>query len=369
MGAFFTNIQLKSLTSDRTIDINEVVELLVKQNIENGYIKVENEDKSDKSIIVQKSDDSSWISIYDQELEDQDLGKLNKVSTSLSKQLNTTTLSVLVHDSHLMFVGLNVKGSLKDSLSNLSSEIDFTKNKPTAWTGLLNAKNTFEDIKVAWATRNHFVEDFLFEFATLIQIGAPQLLTSYEYLTEEGSNEGIKLNFAKKDKNPQKLGLTKLDYMGGGSRVQMKLGAKCTQEFLLTNHGTSSAGLDIIVSGASIENEILVPLNVKIEYLKVKDSRPNEFTSTFIETIASSGEKTYYARFDDFQIPNGLLRPKNNKEFEQYTKTAHQSTIKCSIEFIGNKLGDDNLLIFFSPLVNREEGSSCCNFYNGQVTE
>jgi len=132
MGAFFTNVQLRTSGLDKSRLIDEAINYINQLNNEAGFVKVDTEDEADKTVIVSPSDDLEWISIYDEETEDQSSRKLNKLASGLSKQFKTNVLSILVNDSDLIYVGITVNGTLKDSISNFSKKIDFNKNKPAA---------------------------------------------------------------------------------------------------------------------------------------------------------------------------------------------------------------------------------------------
>ena len=133
MGAFFTNVQLRTSELDKSNLTNRIVDCINQLNAEAGFIKVDNEDEADKSVIVSVSEDSAWVSIYDEETEDQSSRKLNKLASNLSKEFKTIALSILVNDSDSVYIGISVNGALKDSISNRSKKIDFSKNKPVVW--------------------------------------------------------------------------------------------------------------------------------------------------------------------------------------------------------------------------------------------
>jgi hypothetical protein len=364
MGAFFTNIQVSTSSFEKTGITEKIIEYIVHFNAEAGFIRVDGEEEADKTVIVSLPNDSNWLSIYDEEMEDQGSKKLNRLSSGISKQFKTTALSVLVNDSDSMYVGLNINGTLKDSLSNLSKKIDFDKSKPDFWKDILLNNYSFEDIKIAWQKKIVFVEDFLTEFAKFIDLDASRLLTGYEYLSEEKPNEGIKLNFIHKDKKKTAdLGLTKFSMIAGSGLVDVKKGEKQDTEWIMTNQGTFSNGLDLIVAGECIEKELLIPEIAKLSYMKYKSEHQNEFFAPFIETVSTTGEKIFYARIEDIYIPKGFkpAEPMSPKESKRYGKIWYDPAIRFNISFIGGEDGNGDFEIFFSPLVNRQEGSYCAS--------
>src|SRR5688500_2673439 len=98
MGAFFTNVQLRTLGLEKSNLIDEVIHCINHLNDVAGFAKVDNEDEADKTVLVSSSEDLAWVSIYDEETEDQNSRKLNKLASGLSKQFKTTALSILVND-------------------------------------------------------------------------------------------------------------------------------------------------------------------------------------------------------------------------------------------------------------------------------
>jgi hypothetical protein len=369
MGAFFTNIQLRTLGLDKSKLTDKIVDYITKFNSEAGFIKVDNEDEADKTVIVSPSDDLAWISIYDEETEDQGSKKLNKLASGLSKQFKTTALAILVNDSDSIYVGINKNGTLKDSISNLSKKIDFNKTKPTVWSDILGNNYSFDDIKSAWQNKSLFVENFLTQFAKFINLDISKLLTGYEYLNEERPNEGIKLNFAQNDKKKAaELGLTKFSMIAGAGLVDVKSGEKQDTEWIMTNQGTFSNGLDIVITGECIEQGLLIPEITKVSYIKYKGDKQNEFTAPFIETVATTGEKIFYARIEEIYIPKGFqpTYPMTPKEGKRYGKIWYDPAIKFNISFIGGNDGIGDFTIFFCPLANRQDGSYCASLMKGR---
>ena len=360
MGASFTSIQLRTSDTDQSDITEKVVEYIVKLNAEAGFKRIADEDQSDKSIIISPSDDLTWISIYDEDAEDQNLRKLNKLASCLSKEFKTIALSILVNDSDLVYVGLTNNGTLKDTISNRLKKINFGKSNPSVWSDLLINSYSFEDVKDAWQSKSIFVEDFLTRFAKLINLDASKLVTGYEYLNEESLTKEIKLNFVQenKKKSPE-LGLTKFSLVAGSTLVDAKKGKNQFREWILTNEGASSNGLDVIVAGECIENGLIIPDFVNIGMSVQPVDMQNNFTASFIEATSTIGEKIFYARVEDIIIPEGYKPtfPMTSKESKRYNSIRYDRAIKFNVSFIVEKEGVGEFTIFFCPLVNRQEGS------------
>lgn len=367
MGAFFTNIQLSTSEIDKSNITDRVVEYIIKVNTEAGFIKTDDEEEADKSIIISSSEDLTWISVYDEDTEDQNSKKLNKIASGLSKEFNTTALSILVNDSDTVYVGFIKNGTLKDTLSNRSKEIDFSKSKPLVWSEILVKDYSFDDIKSAWQNKSVFVEDFLSQFAKFINLDSSKLLTGYEYLNEKNLSKEIKLNFAQKDKKATELGLTKFRMLAGVGIVDIKSGEKQTSEWIVTNQGNASTGLDIIVAGECITNDLLIPELVKVGLFRYK----NVCSAQFIETVSTEGERIFYARLEDFFIPKGYKPeyPMTPKESKRYGIIQYECEVNFNITFIGGKEGTGEFTVFFSPLVNRQEGGDYSTSMKGTLED
>lgn len=372
MGAFFTNVQLKTSGLDKSQVTDQIINYIIQLNNEAGFIKVDNEDEADKSVIVSASKDLDWISIYDEENEDQNSKKLNKLASGLSKKFKTTALSVLVNDSDSVYVGITVNGVLKDSISNRSRKTDFSKNKPLVWSDIFINNYSFDDVKSAWQSKSVFVEDFLTQFAKFINLNTSNLLTGYEYTNEEKLIEGIKLNFVQKEKKKApELGLTTFSMLAGAGLVDVKSGEKQIREWIVTNKGNSSIGLDIIVAGECIENNLLIPEFADVSLFKPQTGKQNEFSTSFIETFSTTGEKIFYAKIDDIQIPKGFQPsyPMTPKERKRAGEMQYFCSLRFNIGFIGSKDGIGEFTIFFSPLANRQEGTDSSTVMKGQLDD
>jgi len=271
-----------------------------------------------------------------------------------------------------VYVGLTNNGTLKDTLSNRSKKIDFSKNKPLVWSDILGSNYSFDDIKSAWQNKSVFVEDFLSQFAKLINLETSKLLTGYEYLNEEKITKEIKLNFAQKNKKKvAELGLTKFSMVAGAGLVDVKSGEKQTIEWIITNEGDSSNGLDIIVAGECIEKDLLIPILANVTLFKPQSDKQNEFSTSFIETTSTTGKKLFYARIEDIEIPKGFkpTYPMTPKESKRYGEIQYYRSLRFNISFIGKKEGTGDFTIYFSPLVNRQEGTYSTRLMKGQLKD
>lgn len=371
MGAFFTNIQLRTIDLGQTELQEKVITFLIEYFFNQGFVWVDREEDVDKTVIVSQSGDFPWLAIYDEEFEGQSLRKQNSLSSELSKKFATNVLSVLVNDSDSLYVRLYEKGRIRDTLSNISKKTDFTENKPEVWSNLLTNKFTFKDIQNAWQNRSLFVENFLSEFAQYINIDSSKIMTGYEYLHQENPAEGIKLHFAQKvRKSVPDLGPTRFFMFARPSQIYIKCGENCTKGWMLFNLGASSKGIEILIGGVGTEQDILIPRTVRVRYFENTGIGKTEVEATFKETVSTTGEKIFYVRLEDIYVPPGIepvpqLTP---KEAKRQSKILDESLMRFDISFIGNKVGSGDVEIYFSPLLNRQAGTASSRI-PGVITE
>jgi len=96
LGAFIANLQVWKGKPDRASK-EAVVEALARAATGSGeYERVAEGEEGDRSILVAESD--SWIGIYDETLDTQDVGALDWTVAAISRELQTWALGILVHD-------------------------------------------------------------------------------------------------------------------------------------------------------------------------------------------------------------------------------------------------------------------------------
>lgn len=193
-------------------------------------------------------------------------------------------------------------------------------------------------------------------------------MTGYEYLNEENLTGRIKLNFSSiNKKRPAELGLTKFFMVSGSGLVYGKRGEKQISEWIITNEGDTSKGLEIIIAGYCIEKGLIIPDFAKLSLVVPQADKQNEFSASFIETTSTTGKKYFYARIEDIEIPKGYKPtfPMTPKEGKRYVLIRYERSIRFNISFF---VGSDDIgefSVFFCPLVNRDEGYYSSRVFKG----
>ena len=135
----------------------------------------------------------------------------------------------------------------------------------------------------------------------------------------------------------------------------------------MTNQGNASKGLDIVVAGECIANDLLIPELVKVGLFKYE----NTFSTQFIETVSTEGEKIFYAKLEDFIIPEGYKPnyPMTPKESKRYGMIQYEREVNFNLTFIGGKEGTGEFTVYFSPLVNRQDGGDYSTSMKGTLED
>ncbi|MDH6309248.1 hypothetical protein M2451_001819 [Dysgonomonas sp. PFB1-18] len=362
MGAFFTNIQIK-VSSGGTESREQVIECVKQINIEKGYKSVDSAEKADKSVIISSANNTSWIAVYDEDVECQSLETLNSLATSLSRKLDTTTLSILVNDSDYVYIGLNKNGATVDTISNLNEnmDIDFSNNQPDEWKNLiLEDSFSFDELKKAWEEREIFVESFLNSFAKLFDISQQNISEGYNYLLESELIAGTILHFIKekKEASERKPIPVSLNMLAREGDLNFRSNTTNKVRWIITNFGEASHGIDIMLTGESIENNYIRPKSARIKSF-IDHTDLYIYNGSFIETKTQTGEKMFYIRLEEFEIPKGEKPSSemNRKEQDRIYQLLYNISIAIEIEFEELEKCESNLSFFVSPFLNRQIGT------------
>lgn len=359
MGAFFTNIQIKTDLPNKGNLVEEIIFCLQQYNSTLDFEQVENQEEADKSVLVVAKPDLNWVSVYDEDTESQNLKDLKQLAKFLSSSLKTSTLSILVHDSDSISLCLFTNGKIADSISNIRKKANFNKNKPEAWSVVLQPPHDFEDIKKAWFNNPIFAEEFLQAFAQLARMNLEHLIAGFEDIQEFHKNDGIALHFRQKNK-PIKPTLppTTFQFSQYHSVLSLKKGQSIKMDFQFRNRGNSSKGMEIIIAGECADKDILVAKKTEIFYIEKPDNRRNSFQATFTKSKNWKGESFYIATIDEIVIPKGYnpqfpMKPKESKWFDENDV---YFTLFLSIVFESNSNDPGRVDLFICPLENRDLG-------------
>ena len=369
MGSFFTNIQLKHNTSNQKQFINNVkksiITLFRKQNLE----LTDNEQKSERCILIKYSPDNNWISIYD-ELSEKQESELSELAKVLSKKCKTDAVTITVNDSDILLTELFNNGEhidLHNTYPEYFKDAPGSKGQTSKWAHLLNNSSDKDKLEELFKKKNEiFPEDwFIRDFAALLGLKLENISTGYNYLLEDQINPEIKLYFYNNTSehpqiltNPPKLvsgySIKKANYSVQQciAGEQLRLGIHN-----ITNKGIKSRGIKVKIPVKN--NGIFIPLSC--ELYETKYPKSGGMTSDRILSDKFIRNNDHYeVVFPDYILSQGYeIHETWKKDFFKIIRArskGYEDIFSIIVEGKCNNPDQDEIIIEVLPLENEETG-------------
>jgi hypothetical protein len=112
MGAFFTNVHVLAPAERAEAAHAAILDCIRSLASERGLVPCEDDAKADRGFIVRRG--ATWLSVYDQATESQDIELLDELAARLSASSRCPALAVLVHDSDQLLLRLFQDGQVAD---------------------------------------------------------------------------------------------------------------------------------------------------------------------------------------------------------------------------------------------------------------
>ncbi|APR82840.1 Hypothetical protein A7982_08189 [Minicystis rosea] len=271
MGSFFTNVHLRVAPG---APLAPVLDAIVELAHGEGFEPAGSAEPGDRAVVVLR-DAGGWISIFDEATEGQDSNKLARLASALSRAAGAPAVSVLVHDSDVLLLGLFVDGAAVDSFDSNPS---FSAAKPSAtkrrkaaghperWAALLAPGATVEALAAAWASERLFAEQTLATTAALLGAPADRMGLGFRYFestpaASRPAGEVTRLAFRLRARpayeldaeGPVMIG-TDLppEYASERRTVALAVGDELRVSLGGRNQGGAGVGLSVIVAGDAI---------------------------------------------------------------------------------------------------------------------
>lgn len=350
MGAFFSNLQIKNTVHDNAFDL-KIIDCITTHYSNLGYYIVEDEKDADKSIILAKDTSTSWYSVYDDDFE-LTSEELPRLATFLSDTLNAHVISTMVGDSDYLKISLYDKAKAICNIDNFNDNLSFTFSELSNWSYILSEGKTIEDISDIFKANEVFVEKYLDHLAPLFNISPLYWTLGYRYFEEIIPDSGIKLHFAKikkiKEEEPKVPLQPYLLFSAYGSGYNLKTGEPYPLSFQISNMGASTTGMEIILVGDAIEQEIIYPSDMQIQIGGI----PYPSEVSFQKTTSTDKRKLWVAELNDIFIPEGKLPPSDfsKKEHKKYLEYMNKSSIALKMNMTGVKQSKTSFSVFAIPL-------------------
>ena len=312
MGEFITNVQIAAGARPRA-EVRDAVLASVRRFVESqGFVEAAPGEAPDRSVAIGPAGDEPWIAVYDEATEDQDTGKLDALATAITRDLATSAVSILVHDSDALQVTLFARGEVVDRRSGKRRKAARKKGDPAVvkgWTDLLRPGAEAASLMAALAGEVIELGDPLTRIADALGLDIARCGVGYRYLAA-----------------PEPAGLTRLGFKllrrpahetkaeGGPALVpsawQPKVALSIGEPLRLTtsarNNGGASRGLLILVWGDALTRGLLAVTEAQVSVGRGDRRRTVEAR---LDPAASAEESLFVARLPDFELPPGLAGP------------------------------------------------------------
>ncbi len=308
MGAFFTNVQIMS----RGLDASETRQVLIRTvralAAEQGLVAPAGEETADRTILIGEA--APWIAVYDEATEDQDETKLSELAERLTAALDTTAITVLMHDSDVLLLSLFERGrrvarydSNPKYFGGKSAPLDLDR-----WTPLLSAGHTKGELARAMREEKVFAEETLERLAVLFGIQPLAVGQGFAYADPTDARYEA-LGFRNAVRPKHERAATGPPRFEAGSRplaIEGSVGMPVRTGFGVRNAGGAGKGLDVVVWGEPIARRLVEVRDVQLVIGFVDGRGTGEYPVVEPQRrAAQDGAEMEVASFPDAELPAG----------------------------------------------------------------
>src|SRR6185369_15953920 len=262
MGATFVNIQVYTRNADTRARLDEVQACLRSVLHEDGLLPVEADQASDRTILVAAG--KNWIGVYGE----------------LSRQLETQAITIVMHDSDVLWLELFDSGTVIDSFNDnpdyfvkvSSEERKSARGKPERWSSVLAPGATSAALRGVWRKRTRFAEDTLRETATLLGLDENLAQVGFRYLQqadgEFDDTQLLRLGFRHLVRPAHEIraqGQPRFEFNSSSANNVAVVGS--VKQFggcSVRNMGGALHGLSLVLSGDALERGLLSISSVQL---------------------------------------------------------------------------------------------------------
>lgn len=273
----------------------------------------------------------------------------------------TASIGILVHDSDIFRLTLFKNGNFVSSVDNMSRGKASMKGNAEQWKAMISDSYSLENLKEICNSKYTFAEDYIAKISKVINLNSEHSLIGYNYLKDVGLEDVTYLRFKHRQtviETEEILEATKFQFVYYKGIFQKRIGEEDEIDVGIRNEGEASSGIQIIIKGPAIEDELIRPSYIKL--VKNEEGSEIEYVGMYRNVISSKNEKLFVADFTDFKIPIGYKspKPKNSKELKKILQKQYASGFKVKMGFIGLTKCKSQLSIFYLPLINPMKGQN-----------
>src|SRR6478609_5599085 len=316
MGSTFVNIQVHARDSETRARLDGVGACLRRVLREDGFLPVEAEQAIDRSILVATG--PNWIGVYDELCDEQRQDVAQRLASELSRQLETDVVTILVHDSDVLWLELFGSGTLLDGFNNnpdyfgrvSSDERKSVLGRPEQWSAVLAPGTPSAALRAIWRKRKLFAEDTLQETAALLGLDANQARVGFRYLqqgdAELGDTPLIRLDFRHAVRPAHEIrteGPPRFEFYSSSAKNVATVG--CARQFgacSVRNIGGAGRGLSVVLSGTALDRGLLSISSVQ---LAASLGEQRTALSSPTESELRGEQRVSVASFPDVEIAAG----------------------------------------------------------------
>ena len=294
MGAFLTNVQVYIGDLEPEVVRARVVNG-ISRAVGKGFVPVTGDEEGDRTVVMGPMKGRRWITIYDEDTEDQDTQKLERLAKELSKAVSSYAVGVIVHDSDILGLFLYCGGKRVDVYDSdpeyFGEQISAVKRRelaghPDRWRELLISGYTETDLRRAWDGEEVFAEDRLAKIATVLGWDEDLVMVGYNYLEELEREDLEQIRFQGKQKKGIKMAqgppvLHQFTY--SFEMPKITVGGTGLLPICLINTGGDGKGFTIEFMGSAVSAGL-----VMVDQVLVLDK--NQQPNGFLEYLPGIGE-------------------------------------------------------------------------------
>ncbi len=309
MGAFFTNVQV--LAGENPPAARErLVAAIVSYLGELGFSEPKEGEEPDRSVLV--GSDGRWISVYDEVTEGQREDDLHAFAAHLSSALGTIAVSVLVHDSDVLRLGLFEEGKKLAEFDSFPGYFGGKKKKQKTpvkpWAKCLAPGHDTAELAQVFEKEKLFAEDTLERVAALTGMDFAQAALGFRY-AERSELEFTSLRF-RADVRPAHeteggaSGPPRFELGAHSPSYELSVGEALHVGLGVRNEGGASKGVDVVVWGPPVAEGLLALGKAE---LVVGNPGERAFSVAEFERRSGAGGLTIWvAAFPDVELPSGI---------------------------------------------------------------
>lgn len=331
MGSFISNIHIFSSNENKADQHVSFVEGF-SSIIEDKYELTQESESSDREVRFLSTKNSPWLTILDSELQGYDLEHQFHFACQISKMLSSVVMSVFIHDSDILVIGLFQSGrrvdtilqdngllkEAEDSFESIGKPTDF---RSRVWDSLLDTEispNFLRSLK----SDSPFVEDFLGEAAKAIRLPFSNALSDLRDPEGFDSMVLVRRAYYKSKTSPlyQRVteGVPNFAWATYTDERKMQIGEELQTSFTVVNKGGESKGLVVLVWGDAVDGKLVEISELRItktqNYLSGKKNGLLDHLHISLTYEEIEGQDYLVAKLPDFLIPPGIGDLQDTKE-------------------------------------------------------